>query len=281
MSRPLLARLLILGMAGTMLSPLPAFAKHASSSSSASDSSDPVVARVNGDSIHRSDVTAVLRQITPQGQQPSTADIQKLYPHIIDDLIARKLAYQEAVREGLQNSPEVKHEQAMANQQIVEQAFFAKIGSPAVTDEKLHQAYDEATKTSQEEVHARHILVKTEDEAKDIIKQLDSGDDFQKLAKEKSIDKDNAKDGGDLGFFTKGNLDPAFTDAAFALQPGKYTEAPVKTQFGYDVIQSGRKAPGEAAGLRRSQGPAAVAGSAARHQAAPAGTGQDREDRAV
>ena len=88
----------------------------------------------------------------------------------------------------------------------------------------------------QEEVHARHILVKTEDEAKDVIKQLDAGKDFAELAKEKSTDP-NKDDGGDLGYFTRGRMVKEFEDAAFSLEKGTYSKTPVKTDFGYHVIK--------------------------------------------
>src|SRR5690606_21794865 len=89
---------------------------------------------------------------------------------------------------------------------------------------------------TQEEVNARHILVKTEDEAKAIISELDAGKDFAELAKAKSEDS-NKSDGGDLGWFTKGRMVPEFEEAAFALEKGAYTKAPVKSQFGYHVIK--------------------------------------------
>jgi peptidyl-prolyl cis-trans isomerase C len=235
-------------LAGTILAPLPALAKKASSPSAAPAASDsgsasnPVIVRVNGDPIYRSDVDAEMQQIVPPGQHPSTEELQKIYPQVVSDLISKKLAYQEAVREKLNATPEVRkviaRETAMVEHQVMVQAYFDEIGKPAVNDDALHKAYDEALKTaSKDEIHARHILLKTEDEAKDVIKQLDKGADFQTLAKEKSIDKSNGQDGGDLGYFSKGSLDPTFTDAAFAMQNNTYSKTPVKTSFGYDVIQ--------------------------------------------
>ena len=107
-----------------------------------------------------------------------------------------------------------------------------------MTDDEVKARYDEEIKKlpPQEEVHARHILVKTEAEAKDIIKQLDAGKDFAELAKEKSTDP-NKSEGGDLGYFAKGRMVKEFEDAAFALKKGEYTKTPVKTQFGYHVIK--------------------------------------------
>ena len=91
--------------------------------------------------------------------------------------------------------------------------------------------------TPQEEVQAAHILVQTEDEAKAIIKELDAGGDFAAIAKAKSQDPGSAKMGGDLGYFTQGKMVPEFEKAAFALEVGKYTETPVKSQYGYHVIK--------------------------------------------
>ena len=87
-----------------------------------------------------------------------------------------------------------------------------------------------------EEVHARHILVKTEAEAKSIIDQLNKGADFAALAKKYSTDP-AAASGGDLGYFSRDDMVPAFSAAAFALKPGQYTKTPVKTQFGWHVIK--------------------------------------------
>jgi peptidyl-prolyl cis-trans isomerase C len=88
----------------------------------------------------------------------------------------------------------------------------------------------------QEEIHARHILVKTEDEAKEVIKELDAGKDFAELAKEKSTDP-NKSDGGDLGYFARGRMVKEFEEAAFTMPVGTYSKTPVKTDFGYHVIK--------------------------------------------
>jgi peptidyl-prolyl cis-trans isomerase C len=102
----------------------------------------------------------------------------------------------------------------------------------------MHKVYDEAIKqtpSNEEEVHARHILVATEGEAKDIVAQLKNGADFATLAKEKSKDP-GAADGGDLGYFTKEQMVPEFAEAAFKLQKGQISD-PVKTQFGWHIIK--------------------------------------------
>src|SRR5258708_12651326 len=101
----------------------------------------------------------------------------------------------------------------------------------------MKKVYEEASKqiTGEEEVHARHILVETEDEAKAVAEELKKGADFAELAKKKSKDP-GASDGGDLGFFTKDQMVPEFSAAAFALEPGK-TSDPVKPQFGWHITK--------------------------------------------
>jgi peptidyl-prolyl cis-trans isomerase C len=107
----------------------------------------------------------------------------------------------------------------------------------SVTDEEMQKVYDEAAKsmTAEEEVHARHILVESEDEAKAINEQLKAGADFATLAKEKSKDP-GAADGGDLGYFVKGQMVPEFSEVAFKMYPGQVSN-PVKTQFGWHIIK--------------------------------------------
>jgi peptidyl-prolyl cis-trans isomerase C len=126
-------------------------------------------------------------------------------------------------------------------------SLLATEGKAATTDEAMKKVYEEASKqiTGEQEVHARHILVETEDEAKAIKAELDKGADFAELAKKKSKDP-GASDGGDLGFFTKDQMVPEFSAAAFALEPGKISD-PVKSQFGWHIIKveekRNRKAP--------------------------------------
>src|SRR5947209_450163 len=117
----------------------------------------------------------------------------------------------------------------------------------ATTDDAMKKVYEQASKeiTGEQEVHARHILVETEDEAKAVEEELKKGADFAELAKKKSKDP-GASDGGDLGFFTKEQMVPEFSAVAFALEPGKVSD-PVKSQFGWHVIKveekRSRKAP--------------------------------------
>lgn len=119
-------------------------------------------------------------------------------------------------------------------------AVYEKItGDIKVSDEDIKTFYDKnsAYYGQPESVKARHILVKTEDEAKAIIAQLDAGGNFEQLAKEKSIEPGAKDSGGDLGTFTKGKMVPEFEEAAFAQAVGTYSKTPVKTEFGYHVIK--------------------------------------------
>ena len=124
--------------------------------------------------------------------------------------------------------------------------FFRVNVDEKITEAELKAFYDKevGSKPAEKEVKARHILLKEEKEALDVIKELDGGADFAELAKKKSTGPSGPR-GGDLGFFGKGQMVPAFEAAAFALDKGAYTKTPVKTQFGYHVVlvEDAREAP--------------------------------------
>jgi peptidyl-prolyl cis-trans isomerase C len=132
-------------------------------------------------------------------------------------------------------------------EQVIQDFWLQREIAKKVTPEKLQQRYDERLKSMppEEEVHARHILVATEDEAKAIIAELKKGAAFDKVAKEKSTDKASGAEGGDLGWFKKSDMVKEFAEAAFALKKGEMSETPIKTQFGYHIItiEDRRKAP--------------------------------------
>ncbi|MGO7427086.1 peptidylprolyl isomerase, partial [Rhizobium ruizarguesonis] len=138
----------------------------------------------------------------------------------------------------LDQTDEFKKRMQYLTDRELHNAYFKKHVVDIVTPDEVKARYDKevAALPKQEEVHARHILVKTEDEAKDIIKQLDAGKDFAELAKEKSTDP-NKSEGGDLGYFSRGRMVKEFEDAAFALEKGTYSKTPVKTDFGFHVIK--------------------------------------------
>ncbi|MBP1852073.1 peptidylprolyl isomerase [Rhizobium halophytocola] len=201
----------------------------------ADDATDPVVATVGSLEIHKSELDLAVANLDPQLAQ--LPDEQKKVA-ALSSAIDVKLLAGDAVKEGLDKDAEFQRRLAFIKDRELHNAYFKKHVIDGVTDDEVKARYEKeiASLPKQEEVHARHILVKTEDEAKAIIKDLDAGKDFAEIAKEKSTDPSKS-DGGDLGYFTKGRMVPEFEKAAFALKPGEYTKTPVKTQFGYHVIK--------------------------------------------
>ena len=197
---------------------------------------NPVVALVDGAEIRLSDVEAVRGQLPPQAQN---YPMETLFNFIIGNMVNPRLVAAEARRTGLNDNAAVKRRLASIEAQVLEQEFMNRKLEGAVTDAALQARYQEFLKENApgEEVHARHILVKTEAAAKAIIKQLQGGADFEKLAKEKSTGP-SGKNGGDLGYFTFERMVPPFSKAAFQLKPGSITQAPVKTRFGWHIIKS-------------------------------------------
>ena len=210
--------------------------KKAAPAAAAAPAGDPVVARVNGAVIHRSDLDAMRANLSQQAQQMPP---DQLYPRLLDQLIALDLAAEAARKAKMNDDPRVKQMLALNEDELLANAYFAEIAKKEVTEAKLREKYDEYIKQAapHEEVHARHILVPTEDEAKAIIDQLKKGADFSKLASEKTTDPAGKASGGDLGYFGEKDMVPEFAQAAFALKPGQFTQTPVKTQFGWHVIK--------------------------------------------
>jgi peptidyl-prolyl cis-trans isomerase C len=212
------------------------FAVPALAADAAATSPDPVVARINDQEIHRSDVVRELQMLGPQAQQVPP---QMLYPQVLQKMIATKIVAQKGYVDNLQDDKDVKEKVKDAEGQIVAETYVHRTIQPKITEAKIKERYDElASKFKpQDEVRARHILVKSESEANDVIKQLKAGGDFAKLAEEKSTDKGSAKQGGDLGYFVHDAMVKPFADAAFAMKPGQVSDKPVKTEFGWHVIK--------------------------------------------
>ncbi len=196
---------------------------------------DPVVAKVGASEIHESELKLAIAGLDPQ--LANLPDDQKRVA-ALSSIIDVKLLAADADKEGLQDSADFKQRLAFLTDRELHNAYFKKHVVDAVTPEEVKARYDKeiAAVTPEDEVHARHILVKTEEEAKAVIKELDAGKDFVEIAKEKSTDP-NKSEGGDLGYFAKGRMVPEFENAAFALEKGAYSKEPVKTQFGFHVIK--------------------------------------------
>src|SRR3979411_2172418 len=205
---------------------------------------NPVLAKVNGADIRQSDLALAEEELGPSLAQmdPSTKK-EKVLGFLIDMKIVAKAAEDKKV----ENNEDFKKRLAFTRNRLLMDSLLATEGKAATTDEAMKKVYEGASKqiTGEQEGHARHILVETEDEAKAVAEELKKGADFAELAKKKSKDP-GASDGGDLGFFTKDQMVPEFSTVAFALEPGKISD-PVKSQFGWHIIKveekRNRKAP--------------------------------------
>lgn len=221
--------------AALVLAGLPLAVQAQSGAPAAGKADDPVVATVNGAPIHRSEVEAARQDLPAQYQQ---FPLEIVFTPLVERLIDGKLLSTEGRKEGLAGDPEVKERMARIEDQVIQSVYLTRAIKAKLTDDVLQKRYQEYVKSHppEPEVHARHILVKTEDEAKAVIAELKGGAKFADLAKQKSTGP-SAEKGGDLGFIKRGDVVAEFADAAFALKPGQYTQTPVKTQFGWHVIE--------------------------------------------
>ena len=208
------------------------------------EDANPVLAKVNGAEIRQSDVTLAEEELGPSLAQMDPATKKD---NVLSFLIDMKIVSKAAEDKKIENSEDFKKRLAFTRSRLLMDSLLASEGKAATTDEAMKKVYEDAAKqiSGEQEVHARHILVETEDEAKAVEDELKKGADFAELAKKKSKDP-GASDGGDLGFFTKDQMVPEFSAVAFALEPGKISD-PVKSQFGWHVIKveekRSRKAP--------------------------------------
>lgn len=199
----------------------------------ATNSDKDIAATVNGSPISQKELELILKQ---QRGMPDTPETRKM---IIENIALQMIAAQEAVKKGLDKAPDTLTELEMAKQSVLAQAYVQNfMKNDAVTDAQLTAEYDKLkAQSSGNQYKARHILVKTEDEAKAIIAKLNKDvKSFDSLAKKQSLDPGSKSKGGDLGWFDPQSMVPEFSAATAKLEKGKFTETPVKTQFGYHVI---------------------------------------------
>jgi peptidyl-prolyl cis-trans isomerase C len=206
-----------------------------------------VLAEVNSGSITTGDFDRELKNLpeylkamadTPQGRK-----------EMLDTMVIRELILQQASKDGLDKGAEIEDKlQDLKKRLIVESFLKKKVEVESkVSDEDMKKFYEQNKdkfKTG-EQIKASHILVKTEKEAKDVLAKIKSGGNFEELAKKSSVDSSSAK-GGDLGWFGKGSMVPAFEKAALALKEGQISEV-VKSDFGFHIIKLTGKRP---AGIR-------------------------------
>ena len=195
---------------------------------------DPVIARVNTTEIRASDLAEAAQSLPAEmrGMPPAM-----LFPMLLDQLVDRAAIIDLARRRGLDREPLVARQMARAQDQALQTALISRDVGPLVGETELRARYDReiAGKPGEEEVHARHILLPNEADAKAVIAELKKGADFAAVARARSADK--ASGDGDLGFFKKADMVPEFAAAAFALKTGQITDTPVKSQFGWHVIR--------------------------------------------
>ncbi|HYM31270.1 MAG TPA: peptidylprolyl isomerase [Candidatus Cybelea sp.] len=231
-SKPLRAAATLSGLFVALGIAAGAFAQTAAKPASGDD---PVVAHFTGGEIHRSEVADIINGL-PQQYKSMPADA--LFSAVLTQMVDSRLEVSAADAAKLGDDPEVKKRLSQARDTVLQQSYLVREIEKGMTDQRLKAEYDKMLKDRPpvEEVHARHILVPTEDDAKAVIAELQKGGDFAALAKAKSKDGSSAE-GGDLGYFTKDQMVPEFAEAAFGLKAGEYTKTPVKTQFGWHVIK--------------------------------------------
>ncbi len=206
---------------------------------------DPLVAKVNGVEVHQSDLAVAEEEA---GQIPPMSPEAKqdyLVQFVADMILVSKAAEDKKFGEGA----EFKRKLEFSRKKLLMEGLLQSVGKQALTDEAMHKVYDDAVKQigEEKEVHARHILFRVaagdekaskeaEEKLKAVIARLKKGEDFAKVAAEVTEDPSGKANGGDLGYFSKDQMVPEFSEAAFKLEHGQISE-PVKTQFGWHVIK--------------------------------------------
>lgn len=193
-----------------------------------------VLAKVNGTEITDEDVKIATEDLA--SNLPPQLDGKARESYVLDFLIDGELVAEKAKADKIDQTPEFAKKLAYQREKLLMESLLGQVAKTAVTDAALQATYEEAKKAQkpETEVHARHILVAEEADAKAALKRVKGGEDFAKVAKE--VSKDPGAEGGDLGWFTKGRMVPEFADAAFKLEPGQISE-PVKSAFGWHIIK--------------------------------------------
>lgn len=198
------------------------------------DPNDTTLARVDGKAIKESDVQ---RFLASQNFNPRQ-DLSKIYPLALEQVIRGQVVINKAQKAGLENDPEVQEQMKNAKRTIINTLFLERTVDSQITEAKMKKAYNDYVEKlpEVEERHAKHILVESEDVAKEAIKKIEGGAKFEEVAMEYSVGP-TGPNGGDLGWFTKDRMVPEFGNAAFSMKKGEVSKEPVKSEFGYHVIK--------------------------------------------
>jgi len=208
------------------------------------EDTNPVLARVNGQEIRLDEVIATAAEALPAELRSVPPHLLRsmLPPQVFEQLVDRAITDRAMVAAaraaGLDRDEDIRRRLRLAEENELRDALLRREVLPRVTDEILRARHerDAAGRTAEEEVRARHILVPNEADARAILAEVQRGANFEEVARRRSTDP-AARNGGDLGFFRRGDMVPEFATAAFALQAGQVSPSPVRTQFGYHVIK--------------------------------------------
>ena len=193
------------------------------------------IATVNGVAVPRARADFLLQQQQARGAQ----DNEQTRNMIRDELVNREVVAQEAAKSGVAKAPEVQAQMELARQEVIVGAYLREwVRRNPVSDADVQKEYERArAQTGDREYRARHILVENEDQAKNLIAELKKGGKFEDLAKKNSKDTGSAERGGDLDWNVPSAYDKQFADAMTRLEKGRLTDAPVRTRFGFHIIQ--------------------------------------------
>ncbi len=207
---------------------------------------DPLLARVNGEEIRWTDVVESARGLP----EPYRSQIEVIFPALLERLIDVRLIAWAGRQAGLAEDEAVRRQVAEFEDRLISETFIRREFAERITLAMVRARYDAyvAGLPARAEVRARHILLDNEEDAKAVIAALDAGADFAELARQRSLGP-SADRGGDLDYFTRGNMAPAFAEAAFALAVGEYSRTPVETSFGWHVIKVEDRRADEPAGF--------------------------------
>ena len=196
---------------------------------------DPIVAKVDGQEIRLSDLSSLTEELP---EELRGVPLQVLLPMLMDQIISARALAVAARAAGLDKDEAVRVRVRRAEEQEVVKAYLSRELAGRVTEERIRAAYDAEIRArpAEEEVRARHILVPTETEAREALAEIRAGADFNAVAQRRSAGP-GAREGGDLGFFKRGDMVPEFAEAAFALPAGQTSAAPVRSPFGWHIIR--------------------------------------------
>ena len=202
------------------------------------------LAKVGPKSLTDADMRNIVGTI-PEGQKQQINNDANLKSRMVENLVAEELFVQEGEKTGIAKDKEFQAAMERARRQLLANRYLQKNIMPKITDGNIRAFFDKnKLRYSQDEVHAYHVLLKTEEEAKEVYEKAKGGEDFEVLAKKYSKDPTAAQNMGDLGFFTRSRMPPQFSDAAFKMKAGEIS-SPVNSPFGYHIIKVVEKRDGK------------------------------------